>query len=193
MAHSCASIYAPPAPSGRSTSRHRFVAEPAECSLDEACGFAGHAGRPSARWSPEYAVVYAETAAGLVLALRPPFAAASQRCALLPVTLIDRGETPFAAARRALLEQTGHESDCWQALGDLPTRAAPAGSRVHLFRVWRARETAEIWTDGLTVPTVITLSPAAVADEFSTRPRTWFDLATVLTLANPRPWCRVSA
>ena len=154
----------------------------------EARGLAGRASPAAPPWPLEYAVVYAETTAGLVLALRPPFAAVGERGVQLPVTLVSLGESPFTAARRALLEQTGHESDCWQPLGELPAPAAPSGSRAHLFRVWRAHPTAEIWTDGLTVPEVVPLSLLELTADVNPRSRAWFDLATVLTFANPQSW-----
>ena len=186
MAHSCASFAA-----GSTAARAAHFVTPtwdraAAPPAPERRGVSGRASPRSPLLPPAYAIVYAETAAGRVIVLRPPFVAGSGQRLQLPITLVSPGETYFAAARRALFEQTGYESDCWQPLGELPAHAAPAGSRAQLFRVWRARPTAEIWTDGLTVPAVFTVSPLEMAGLVNLRPQTWFDLATVLTLANPR-------
>ena len=136
------------------------------------------------------AVVYAETANGHVLALRPPQPIASGPGVSLPVTLVNADETPFAAARRALLEQTGYESDCWQPLGSLAAGANSPHCHAQLFRVWRAQPTATIWTDGLTVPEVLALSPFELANRFDAQPWSWFDLRAIVARANPRLWQR---
>lgn len=132
------------------------------------------------------AVVYAETPTGHVLALRPPRPVGSGPGVSLPVTLVGSDETPFAAARRALFEQTGHESHCWQPLGPLAASANSPHCHAQLFRVWRAQPTASIWTDGLTVPEVVALSPLELANRFDAQPWVWFDLRAILARANPR-------
>lgn len=186
MAHSCLSFTA-----GAAAARAAHVLAPAldhaaPPSAPERRGVSGRASPCTPLLPPAYAIVYAETAAGQVIVLRPPFVAGSGHRLQLPITLVSPGETYFAAARRALFEQTGYESDCWQPLGELPAHAAPAGSPAQLFRVWRARPTAEIWTDGLTVPEVVTLPLPQLAGQLATPAHAWFNLPAVLLQANPR-------
>lgn len=186
MAHSCASFAA-----GSTAARAAHFLTPtwdraAAPPAPERRGVSGRASPRSPLLPPAYAIVYAETAAGRVIVLRPPFVAGSGQRLQLPITLVSPGETYFAAARRALFEQTGYESDCWQPLGELPAHAAPAGSPAQLYRVWRARPTAEIWTDGLTVPEVVTLPLPQLADQLATPAHAWFNLPAVLLQANPR-------
>ncbi len=186
MAHSCASFAARPAAARAA----QFLAPTPDHAPSppnvERRGVSGRASPGTPLLPPAYAIVYAETAAGQGIVLRPPFVAGTGHRLQLPITLVSPGETFFAAARRALFEQTGYESDCWQPLGDLAPAAAPAGSHAQLFRVWRARPTAEIWTDGLTVPEVVTLPLAQLADQLATPAHAWFNLPAVLLQANPR-------
>lgn len=186
MAHSCTSFAARP-----SAARAVHFLDPARHRdappiVAERRGFSGRASPFTPLLPPTYAVVYAETAAGQVIVLRPPLAAGDGHRLQLPTTLVSPGETFFAAARRALFEQTGYESDCWQPLGELAATAAPAGSPAQLFRVWRARPTAEIWTDGLTVPEVVTVPLTQLAGQLATPAHAWFNLPAVLRQANPR-------
>ncbi len=188
MAHSCASFAARSAPARAVQFLAPALVHAATPTTPERRGASGRASPFTPLVPPAYAVVFAETAAGQVVVLRPPFGADAGHRLQLPVTLVSPGETSFAAARRALFEQTGYESDCWQPLGEIPAHATPPGSRAQIFRVWRARPVAEIWTDGLTVPEVVTLSPFEIANRVGDRSRAWFDLATILSLANPQPW-----
>ena len=186
MAHSCVSFTARPAAARAAHFRAPALDRAASPHLLERPGVSGRASPFTPLLPPAYALVYAETAAGQVIVLRPPLAAGTGHRLHLPITLVSPGETYFAAARRALFEQTGYESDCWQPLGDLAAAAAPAGSPAQLFRVWRARPTAEIWTDGLTVPEVVTLPLTELADQLATPAHAWFNLPAVLLQANPR-------
>ena len=197
MAHSCASLTAPPANFRAAITRSdSSVTAPAANVAPSAPPAAparvsgARALRATAFAPLVCAVIYAETPTGHVLALRPPQPLASGPGVTLPVTLVGSDETPFAAARRALFEQTGHESDCWQPLGVLPAGANSPHCHAQLFRVWRAQPTASIWTDGLTVPEIVALSPLELANRFDTQPWAWFDLRAILARANPRPWQR---
>ena len=186
MAHSCVSLTARPAAARAAHFLAPAWDHAAPPSAPERPGVSGRASPFTPLLPPAYALVYAETAAGQVIVLRPPLAAGTGHRLHLPITLVSPGETYFAAARRALFEQTGFESDCWQPLGDLAATAAPAGSPAQLFRVWRARPTAEIWTDGLTVPEVVTLPLTELAGQLATPAHAWFNLPAVLLQANPR-------
>ena len=196
MAHSCASLATPPANFRAAIARpDSSVAAHAAAALAApsaaiARGSGARALRATAFAPLVCAVVYAETANGHVLALRPPQPVASGPAVSLPVTLVNADETPFAAARRALFEQTGYESDCWQPLGSIAAGANSPHCHAQLFRVWRAQPTASIWTDGLTVPEVLALSPFELANRFDAQPWSWFDLRAIVARANPRLWQR---
>ena len=186
MAHSCASFTADSAAARAAHCLAPARDHAAPLTIAERRGVSGRASPCTPLLPPAYAVVYAETVAGQVIVLRPPFVAGTGHRLQLPITLVSPGETYLAAARRALFEQTGYESDCWQALGNLAPAAAPAGSPAQLFRVWRARPTAEIWTDGLTVPEVVTLPLPQLAGQLAAPAHAWFNLPAVLQQANPR-------
>jgi len=72
----------------------------------------------------------------LVRQYRPPVAAVTLE---LPAGHIDPGETPEQAARRELLEETGHEADNFKLLADLSPSVARFTNRMYCFFAADAR------------------------------------------------------
>jgi 8-oxo-dGTP pyrophosphatase MutT (NUDIX family) len=58
---------------------------------------------------------------------------ANSTCLELPGGVIDHGETPLAAAKRELLEETGYSSTEWEFVGSMFANPARQTNRVHTF------------------------------------------------------------
>lgn len=91
---------------------------------------------------PDAAIIFPLTESGeevvLVRQYRPPLG----RMELgLPAGLVDEGEEPEAAARRELLEETGHSGGEWEALGALASSPSLKDNHAHLFLARGVRET----------------------------------------------------
>ncbi len=82
---------------------------------------------------PDAAIIFPLTQGGevvLVRQYRPPL----ERMELgLPAGLVEEGEKPEAAARRELLEETGHSGGEWAALGSLASSPSLKDNHAHLF------------------------------------------------------------
>ncbi len=82
---------------------------------------------------PDAAIVFPVTRAGevvLVRQYRPPLG----RMELgLPAGLVEDGEEPEAAARRELLEETGHAGDEWEPLGSVASSPSLKDNWAYLF------------------------------------------------------------
>jgi 8-oxo-dGTP pyrophosphatase MutT (NUDIX family) len=72
----------------------------------------------------------------LVRQYRPPVAAVTLE---LPAGHVEQGETPEQAARRELLEETGHEADCFKLLATLSPSVARFTNRMYCFFAGDAR------------------------------------------------------
>ena len=91
---------------------------------------------------PDAAIIFPLTAGGevvLVRQYRPPLG----RMELgLPAGLVERGEEPEKAARRELLEETGHAGGEWEPLGALASSPSLKDNHAHLFLARGVEETA---------------------------------------------------
>jgi ADP-ribose pyrophosphatase len=91
---------------------------------------------------PDAAIIFPLTREGdvvLVRQYRPPL----QRMELgLPAGLVDEGEKPEAAARRELLEETGHSGGEWELLGSLASSPSLKDNWAYLFLARGVEETS---------------------------------------------------
>jgi ADP-ribose pyrophosphatase len=79
---------------------------------------------------PDYAVVVALTDDERVLIVRQYRPAVERDTLELPSGIVDPGETPEAAARRELLEETGYQGGDWQLLGAMEPDSGRLGNRI---------------------------------------------------------------
>jgi 8-oxo-dGTP pyrophosphatase MutT (NUDIX family) len=104
------------------------------------------------------------TAAGEIVMVRQ-FRHGSRRVTLeIPGGLVDPGEAPAEAARRELLEETGHRCAAIEPLGVLNPNPALFSNRLHTFVARGAERVAAPVNDG-TEHTVVELVPRAEIPE----------------------------
>ncbi|MDX9864982.1 MAG: NUDIX hydrolase [Anaerolineaceae bacterium] len=125
--------------------------------------------------TPDFINVVAVTAAGQFLCFRQTkYAVAGET--LAPVGgYLEPGEEPLAAAKRELLEETGHMAERWQALGSYWVDANRGAGQAHLYLAQGARKVAEPDADDLEEMELILMDKAAVgaaldAGEFKVLP-----------------------
>jgi 8-oxo-dGTP pyrophosphatase MutT (NUDIX family) len=82
---------------------------------------------------PDYAAVVAITEEHRVLIVRQYRPAVERDTLELPSGIVDPGETPEAAARRELLEETGYQGGEWQVLGAMEPDSGRLGNRIWNF------------------------------------------------------------
>ncbi|MBF0166481.1 MAG: NUDIX hydrolase [Alphaproteobacteria bacterium] len=92
---------------------------------------------------PDYAMIAVETEEGQVILERHYRHGVGDVTLTLPAGGIEPGEAPLAAARRELLEETGHKAAQWRALGSYVLGANGRFCTVHLFHATGARKVAE--------------------------------------------------
>lgn len=85
------------------------------------------------------ASVYAETPDGKVIVIRHYCHGARRHSIGLPGGRVDPSETPLEAAKRELLEETGHSASDWTFLGSFVRNGNQGGGVDHLFRASAAR------------------------------------------------------
>ncbi len=144
-------------------------------------------GRVIERWpwviTPDYVIVLAQTATGTLLCFR------QTKYGIDGVTLapvggyMEPGEAALAAAKRELLEETGHEASEWIDLGHYRVDANRGNGVGHLFLARGTRHVAEIRSDDLEDQELLHLSlsglrAALVSGQFKALP--W---ATTVALA----------
>ena len=110
----------------------------------------------------------------------------------LPAGYIDAGEEPLAAAKRELLEETGHEASAWRALGSVHTDGNSGGSRCHFFLARDARRVAEPAEDDTEEAEILRMTTdelraALDAGEFATMTATACAARGLLEIAGPSP------
>lgn len=92
---------------------------------------------------PDYVLIYAQTDDGTVPMLRQYKHGVRRVCLAFPGGAIEQAESPLAAARRELLEETGCEAAEWHRLGSFVTNANQGCNVVHMFRATGCRRVSE--------------------------------------------------
>lgn len=90
---------------------------------------------------PDCVVVAAMTAEGKILTLHQYKHGARRQCLTLPGGVVDEGEKPIKAAKRELLEETGHIAAHWQHLGTFINNGNLGAGRGHYYL---AREAVQV-------------------------------------------------
>ena len=133
--------------------------------------------------TPDYVIVVVVTEAGEFLCFRQTKYAVDGT-SLAPVGgYLEPGEDPLAAAKRELLEETGHDAPDWTSLGRYRVDGNRGAGTAYLFLAGGARRTADIQSDDLEEQQLLHLSrieieAALAAGEFKVL--AW---ATVVALA----------
>ena len=99
---------------------------------------------------PDYVNIMAETPEGEFVCFRQTKYAIGDGTSLAPVGgYVEPGESPGAAARRELLEETGYEAAEWISLGSYVADGNRGGGVAHLFLARGARKTGTPGSDDL--------------------------------------------
>lgn len=91
----------------------------------------------------DYAVMFAQTAEGMVILERQYKHGVGDVVLTLPTGAIEPDEDPLAAAKRELLEETGYVADEWRLLGRFMVNGNQGCGRAHLFTARGARLVVE--------------------------------------------------
>ena len=96
---------------------------------------------------------------------------------------LEPGEDPLAAAKRELLEETGHEASDWTRLGLYRVDGNRGSGIAHLFLARGARRTAEIRSDDLEEQQLLSLSRPEIQAALAAGDFKVLAWATVVALA----------
>jgi ADP-ribose pyrophosphatase len=125
-------------------------------------------GRVIDDWSwiitPDYVNVLAETPAGRFLCLRQTKYAVDGVTLALVGGFVEPGEAPEVAAKRELMEETGHASEEWMPLGVFAVDSNRGAGKAYFFIARNARRTGEPVVDDLEEQELIELSRAELED-----------------------------
>ena len=96
---------------------------------------------------------------------------------------LDPGEAPATAARRELLEETGHEADRWTSLGGFVVDGNRGCGVGHLYLARGARQVAEPAADDLEEQELLSMTRAEVEEALLAGEFKVMSWATVVALA----------
>lgn len=111
---------------------------------------------------PDYSMLFPVLEDGRVLAIRSYRHGAGETVTGFPGGGIDAGETPAEAARRELLEETGHSLERLVPLGAGITGANVRGAKCHMFLAYGCRQVAEPDSGDLEEQEILRLTRAEV-------------------------------
>lgn len=90
---------------------------------------------------PDWANILAITEEGDAVLVRQSRIGPAKPCLEIPGGMIDDGESPLAAAKRELEEETGYVSDDWTAVSSINPNPAIMNNRLHIFIAKKCRNT----------------------------------------------------
>jgi ADP-ribose pyrophosphatase len=111
----------------------------------------------------DFVVVMAEAEAGII-ALRSYKHGPAEIVTNLPAGYLEPGEEASAAARRELLEETGHTAELWEELGSFVVDGNRGAGTVHVFLARDARAVAAPDAGDLEATEMTFLSRDALAE-----------------------------
>lgn len=114
---------------------------------------------------PDWAAVLALTPDGRAVVVEQYRYGIDRVTLELPAGALDAGESPLAAARRELREETGFEADDWTRLAVLAPEPSRSSGMAHLFLARNARQVSEATPDDSESLTVRLAPVAGLLDE----------------------------
>lgn len=131
----------------------------------------------------DFAMTVPVTPGGAVLLAREYKHGAADVLHTLPAGFIEAGETPEVAARRELLEETGHAVDRLEALGAYLVFPSLSAARGHFFLARGARPVADPRPDEFEEIEIVPVPLDALRGELGTgTPRYLLDISSALAL-----------
>ncbi len=115
---------------------------------------------------PDYACILPETGDGRLLLLRSYRHGPRRVCLTFPGGQLASGELPLDAAKRELLEETGHVADAWRHLGSFVTQANQRCQTAHFFAAGSCREVQAPDSGDLEEQELVMLTRAEAVDAF---------------------------